>query len=71
MNATRKFKLKVDLPFLQKGSVFWMEDSTGHVYAILDGEISEYPLRTGLAAYLWLLCTEKRYMKLLESKWDY
>lgn len=64
----RIFQLKINLPFLQKGSKFTFEDDTGLVYAILDGKVAEYPLRAGLAGYLWLLLTEKRkYLKEVED----
>ncbi len=66
----RKFKLKIDVPFLKKGDEFWMHDRDGLVYWIDKGKVCEYPLRNGLAGYLWLLCTEKRYMKFIESEED-
>ena len=60
----RTFELIVDLPFLEKGSQFVFQDDNAWVYAILDGEVAEYPLRTGLAAYLWLLLTDDgKYLK--------
>lgn len=55
----RTLTLKVDLPFLKKGRSFVFDDDTGHVYAILDGQEAKFPLRTGLAGYLWLLLTER------------
>ena len=66
----RKFKLKIEVPFLKKGDEFWMHDRDGSVHWIDNGKISQYPLRTSLAGYLWLLCTEKRYMKFIEQEYD-
>lgn len=66
MNERRVFKLMIDLPFLSKGTLFAMYDSSAYVHWVDDdGKESEYPLRTGLAGYLWLLCTEKKLMKLV------
>ena len=70
VNLNRRIRLKIDLPFLKKGSQFWLEDSTGLIYPILDGKISEYFLRPGLAGYIWMLMTEKKYVKILESTYD-
>ncbi len=66
----RTFKLMIDVPFLNKGLIVVMHDRTGEVFWIDDGKKTEYPLRPGLAGYLWLLCTEKKYMKLIESDYD-
>ncbi len=54
----RTYRLKIELPFLNKGRLFCFEDDMGYVYAVLDGKVAEYPLRTHLAGYLWLLLTE-------------
>lgn len=59
----RYFELLVDLPFLKQRRVFAFDDDTGNVFAILDGVESSYPLRNGLAGYLWLLLTCDEYMK--------
>jgi hypothetical protein len=60
----REFELMVDLPFLEKGTHFIMDDDTSHVFWITDnGDVSEYPLRPGLAGYLWLLATEIKCMR--------
>ncbi len=60
----RSYRLKIDLPFLKKGREFVFEDDTANVYAVLDGKIADYPLRTGLGAYLWLLLSEgQKYLK--------
>ena len=69
MNKRRVFKLMVDLPFLKKGILYAMYDSSADVHWI-DHENNEstYPLRPGLAAYLWLLCTERKYMKQIERQ---
>jgi hypothetical protein len=64
----RLYKLMVALPFLDKGRRFLFDDDTGNVYAILDGKPSEYPLRQGLAAYLWLLMTERKYMRKVQPR---
>lgn len=56
----REYELKVDLPFLAKGNIYAFDDDTAHVYRCGDnGEPFEFPLRTGLAGYLWLLLTER------------
>jgi len=54
----RIFTLNIELPFLRMGKAFSFDYDTGFIYAILDGKVSEYPLRSGLAGYLWLLLTE-------------
>ncbi len=60
----RRFELLVSIPFLLKGRVFLFDDETGEVFTILkDGEVGVVPLRAGLALYLWLLVTEKKYMQ--------
>ena len=71
MNERRVFKLMIDLPFLEKGTLFAMYDSSAEVHWI-DHEAHEstYPLRPGLAGYLWLLCTEKKYMKFIRYEED-
>jgi hypothetical protein len=48
-------------PYLLKGSIYFFEFDTNLVYAYLDGKIAEYPLRGGLAGYLWLCLYEKGY----------
>jgi len=63
----RQFKLLINLPFLKKGKEFVFDDETGYVYAILDGKQSDIPLRRGLAGYLWLLMTEKKYLKRIDA----
>lgn len=70
MNCKRTFKLLVDLPFLKKGAIFIMYDSTDNIHWIDNGKETEIPLRVGIAGYLWLLATERKYMKLLESDWE-
>ena len=70
MNYVRKFKLLKELPFLKKGTEFIMYDSTGLIHWLDDGKLSEYPLRAGLAGYLWLLSTDGRYMKLMETEYE-
>ena len=61
--SERTFKLMIDVPFLKKGKYFKMDDLTGEVYLFDGKHKAEYPLRPALASYLWLLCTEKKYMK--------
>lgn len=68
MNRKRIFILKKELPFLAKGTRFAFHDSTGHIHWILESGLeSEFPLRSGLAGYLYLLSTEKKYMKLTDT----
>jgi hypothetical protein len=61
----RLFELLIDLPFLRKNRRFYLHDDTGDVYAELEGQRAQYPLRTGLAGYLYLLATEAKYMKFI------
>lgn len=69
MDQLRKVQLLIDVPFLSKGSEYWLYDSTGQVYWIdRKGKISDYPLRQGLAGYIWLLATDPKYVKILETK---
>ena len=59
----REFEMLIDLPYLAKGNKYAFDDETAFVYRIGDdGKPFEYPLRTGLAGYLWLLLTD-RYLK--------
>jgi hypothetical protein len=68
MDQRRKIKLLVGVPFLPKGSQYWLYDSSGQVFWIdRKGKVSEYPLRTGLAGYIWLLTTEPKFVKIIES----
>ena len=54
-----EYTLIVDLPFLPKGAVYQFDKETGFVYRVVAAKPFEYPLRNGLAGYLWLLLTEK------------
>jgi len=64
------YKLMVDLPFLAKGNQYTFDDE-GYVYRVgVDGKPFEYPLRAGLAGYLWLLMTEKKYLKKMVNTGD-
>lgn len=67
MNRRRVFKLLKGLPMLKKGTLFVFYDSSGFVHWIDNGKETEYPLRTGLAGYLWLLLTEKGFFEHIES----
>lgn len=67
MNHRTIYELIKDLPFLKKGTQFIFYDASGNVTWIDNGKETEYPLRTGIASYLWLLRTEKKYFKLIES----
>lgn len=56
----REYELKIDLPFLPKGAKYAFDDETAHVYRLDENDVPfEFPLRTGLAGYLWLLLTER------------
>jgi hypothetical protein len=66
MNRRRVFRLIKDVPMLHKG-IFVFYDRTGHVHWIDNGKESEYPLRPGLAGYVWLLLTEKGYFRHIET----
>jgi hypothetical protein len=59
------YELKVDLPFLKKGKRFSFDYDLGWVYGFENvDKRMEYPLREGLAGYLWLLKTENdKYLK--------
>lgn len=67
MNRRRIFRLMKDVPMLRKGTDFVFYDSTAHVHWIENGKETQYPLRNGLAAYLWLLLTEKGYFRHIET----
>ena len=54
----RIFGLKINLPFLPEGAEYAFDDETSFVYRVDGGNVNEFPLRTGLASYLWLLRTE-------------
>ncbi len=64
----RRFKLLIDLPFLKKGTVYWFDEETGKIHWENGGKdnFSDYPLREGLAGYLWMLRTETKYLKELK-----
>lgn len=74
----RSYKLKVELPFLRKGTVFYFDDETACVYTTLkkpppdtitNGDYTAYPLRSGLSGYLWLLLTEgNKYFKKMKER---
>lgn len=68
MNRRRTFRLLLDLPFLTKDTLFIMYDSSGAVHWVDNGKETQYPLRQGLASYLWLLCTEAGVMELIENE---
>ncbi len=55
----RRFRLKVDLPYLPKGAIYDFDDETACVYRVVDKITNEIPLRNGLAGYLWLLLTDR------------
>jgi hypothetical protein len=65
--AMRKYKLKIDLPFLPKGSNFYFDDSTDSIYGEeSDGRMMKYSLRPELSGYLWLLLSDgNKYFKKL------
>lgn len=55
----REYKIIVELPFFPLGAKYAFNDETGHVYRVGDdGKPFEFPLRVGLAGYLWMLLTE-------------
>lgn len=62
----RKFKLLKDTPMVSS-QIFYFDDETGNVWWEEKGGISEYPLRTGLAGYLWLLLTKKGYFRRIKG----
>ncbi len=72
MNRRSVYKLLIDLPFLKKGTKFVFYDASGDVfwenYDAEEGKETEYPIRKALAGYLWMLRTEKGYMKFIESE---
>lgn len=59
------FKLMVDLPFLKKGNKYLFDYETAQVWRVgPDSKPFDMELRPALANYLWLLMTEKRYMRI-------
>ena len=69
MNRRRIYDLVKDVPMLKKGR-FVFYDYDARVHWIENGKESEYPLRAGLSNYLWLLLTEKAYLKHIETTDD-
>lgn len=67
MNRRRVFKLLKEVPMLSKGTLFVFYDSSANVHWIENDVETQYPLRTGLAGYLWLLLTEKGFFEHIES----
>jgi hypothetical protein len=59
----RYYELRVDLPFLKQKSQFAFDDDNGNIFMIENQRVAEYPLRAGLSGYLWLLLTERKYLK--------
>ena len=70
MNQRSTYRLLVDLPMLTKGTYFVFYEATGNINWLNKGVEPEYPLRQGLAGYLWLLRTEREYMKLISKEED-
>jgi len=60
--------LKDSPPFLTAGTLYDMDLETAQVtwYDEYDKTWSEYPLRPGLAGWLWLLRTEDGWMKRID-----
>ena len=57
----RRFKMKVDLPYLHKGMIYYTDYETGQIWGMeSDGTKMEYELRQGLAGYIWLLIADGR-----------
>ena len=58
-------ELKVELPYLKKGNLYNFDMDSGNVFRLCEnGKFAEYPLRSGLAGYLWMLKYEdKKYFK--------
>ena len=63
MNDPVFYRLMIDLTFIKKGTIFVFYNDTAFVHWIDRGKETQYPLRTGLAGYLWLLRTEGKYMR--------
>ena len=50
------YELQVKLPdHFKLGDLFAMEDDTSLVYMVEDNGFAEYPVRQGIAGYLWYL----------------
>ncbi len=57
-------RLIKNVPLLKKGRLFLFEIDTGMVWGMKDKNTTfSYPLREELAGYLWLLRTEKGYLR--------
>ena len=70
MNEETIFELKISVPFLKKGSKFLANDMTGEIYWYeTPDKVAEYPLRSSLSGYLWLLMTEKKFVKIIKRDW--
>lgn len=61
----RIFEMKKELPLFIKGARYSLDEESGVVYRLDENDKpGQYPLRTGLAGYLWLLRYEgKKYLK--------
>jgi len=61
--------MRVSLPMFPKGATYEFEHETAQVYRVDEktGAIFEYPLRPGLAGYLWLLLYEQHRAKFLRK----
>ncbi len=57
-----QYRLIKNVPLLRK-SIYFFDTETGHVFGSYKGKQYEYPLRQGLAGYLWLLRTERGYFR--------
>lgn len=44
-----------------KGMIYYFDFNESFIYMVENGKVAEYPLRQGLAGYLWLCLYEKGY----------
>ena len=70
MNLQRIIELRVEAPFLPLGSRYLLSDRSGEVFWYDGDKLSEYPLRPGLAGYIWLLATEPEYVEIIHKVYE-
>ena len=54
-------------PYFDKDNEYLFDPTTGYIYMVENGKSSEYPLRTGLAGYLWMCLYVKGYIERLDD----
>jgi len=66
MDWTRTIRIRVEVPFIEIGGVYELNDETGEVFRMVGTE-KIGPLRPSLAQYIYLLATEREYVEFISS----